>query len=103
MVELKSFLYRFNGHCDLSRDADFVLLFQDGSVLKTHSLILSKTSPVLAELLQSDIHRKEGILTLESNNSLPWCVILNYLYPGVLHNDDSILTHELVIVRNQTP
>eukprot|EP00210_Caulerpa_lentillifera_P007829 g7471.t1 len=101
MTELKSVLYRFNGHCDFSRDADLVLRFTDNSTLKTHSLFLKKTSSIFNQLIASPSQQQEEegnqVIFMDSNNSFPWCVMLNYFYPGLLHNDTSILLHERVV------
>jgi len=71
---------KFDGTCDLSKDGDISLKFDDGSSLLAHSFILTRASPIFKNMLEDCEH--DGIIRLSNVSKDVWIEILRELYPG---------------------
>lgn len=69
----------FDGRCRLSKSADVVLEFDDGSTLKAHSFILRAASPVIETALKDC--ENASIIRLRSVSREVWIDILHEFYP----------------------
>lgn len=70
----------FDGTCNLSKNGDITLTFDDGSSLVTHSFILTRASPIFKNMLEDCEH--DGIIQLTNVSKDVWIEILRELYPG---------------------
>lgn len=72
--------FPFDGTCELSKDADFTLTFDDESVLKVHKQLLEMASPALKTAIGDCQH--EGTLHLPKTTKDTWVFILNFIHPS---------------------
>lgn len=80
----------FDGTCDLTKDADITLKFEDGTTLFAHSLILRKASSTLHRLLQEN----NKSVNLDNSTKEVWIGILTDLYPAVHSSITSRILNE---------
>jgi len=72
--------FPFDGECARSRDADFILTFDDKSSLKISKSLLQLASPVLKAAIGECQHN--GTLHLLETSNRTWVLILNYIHPA---------------------
>lgn len=73
-------LYPFDGSCELSRDADLTLLFENGSELKADSHSLCLASPIL-KIPITDC-AKSDVLQVGQDDLQAWIRLLNVIHPS---------------------
>ena len=80
MIDTSSSYFPFNGTCKCSRDGDTMMTFDDGTALRTHSVILKMASAVFNSLLTDSMDAKE--LKIENTSPQTWVHILNHMHPA---------------------
>eukprot|EP00210_Caulerpa_lentillifera_P003378 g3222.t1 len=79
MISLEG-AYPFDGNCELSKDADFALTFEDKSSLKVTNCLLRESSQILEATINKS--GSNGRLPLANTSKDAWVMILNYIHPG---------------------
>lgn len=76
-------LPQFDASCPLGGDGDVVLVFDDGSNLHCHRVVLSKWSSVLKELFETK--RTSSAIKMPGSSCGAWTLLLCMMYPVELN------------------